>query len=323
MRPPIAHAQASDAAPNLPPAVVPAERLTFDTPDFTLKLSAASQTVTALEPKNANGFDFTPADRLEKRAANGFYQLGDLLVRTRPASSNGPYQNYSTAANRQPVRALRTGDGGALASADLSPTLPSDCPLQITRTWAVADGRLVLRFTLRNRTNSPLEIGALGIPLVFNNSITGRNLAQAHEICSFSDPYIGQDAGYVQVTRLSGKGPALVVVPDGKTPFEGYLPLREPIAPSQTFEGMFAWMTHTRAYAENEWKSATPWNPPTSAILEARRNTPIGVRSGPQPRYARSRRRLTAKNRPVAVGVPGYVLPMDQEAGSFSSTVGA
>ena len=41
------------------------------------------------------------------------------------------------------------------------------------------------------------------------------------------DPYIGRDAGYLQVTRLSGHGPALLVVPLGDTPFEAYNPLLE------------------------------------------------------------------------------------------------
>ena len=41
--------------------------LNIDTPDFTLKLAKSSQTVTALLPKGAGGFDFTPADRLAKR----------------------------------------------------------------------------------------------------------------------------------------------------------------------------------------------------------------------------------------------------------------
>src|SRR5262245_3212897 len=36
----------------------------IDTSDFTLKLVKASQTVAAMQPKGAGGFDFTPADRL-------------------------------------------------------------------------------------------------------------------------------------------------------------------------------------------------------------------------------------------------------------------
>ena len=61
---------------------------------------------------------------------------------------------------------------------------------------------------------------------------------------------------------------ALAVVPDGSSPFEAYGPLREPMRPSQTFEGAFEWLVHTRALAETAWKNAHPWNAPTSAILK-------------------------------------------------------
>src|ERR1051325_10414061 len=68
--------------------------LEFDTPDFKLKLVKASQTIAALQPKGAEGFDFTPADRLERRAGDGFYHLGDLTLRLR-AKSAGSWQDYS------------------------------------------------------------------------------------------------------------------------------------------------------------------------------------------------------------------------------------
>src|SRR5207253_7418391 len=59
-----------------------------------------------------------------------------------------------------------------------------------------------------------------GIPMVFSNVMNHRTLSEAHEKCSFYDPYIGEDAGYVQVTRLNGHGPTLIVVPFGKTPMK-------------------------------------------------------------------------------------------------------
>jgi hypothetical protein len=112
-----------------------------------------------------------------------------------------------------------------LAAADLAPTLPAEFPLRITRTWVVDQGRLILRFTLTNSSTKAVEIGALGIPMIFNNVLNDRSLELAHTTCSFYDPYIGKDAGYLQVTRLNGHGPALLVVPDGKTPFEAYNPI--------------------------------------------------------------------------------------------------
>ncbi len=287
----------------------------FDTPEFKLKLVKASQTIAALQPKNATAFDFTPADRMERRAADGFHHLGDLTFRLRTASSNS-WKDYDTAAKRQAVLPLSVS-GQTLAAADLTPTLPPETPIQITRSWAIDNGRLVLRFELKNRSTAPVEIGALGIPVVFNNMITGRTLEQAHEICSFSDPYIGLDGGYLQVTRLSGHGPSLVVVPELGTPFEAYQLLSEPTRPNQTFEGAFAWMVHTKAYAEKEWKDAQQWNPPSSASLAPGTSAKYGLKFLVSDQIRNIEKTLVANKRPVAVGIPGYVLPMGLDAQLF------
>ena len=298
-------------------SAVSAQTLELDTADFKLRLDKASQTVAALEPKTTPGFDFTPADRLAQRAANRYHHLGDLILRIR-AGSSGPWQKYDTAESRQPVQSL-TPVGPALAAADLSPTLPAEIPLQITRSWIVDNNRLILRFELKNKTTQPVQIGALGIPMIFNNMITGRNLKESHEKCSFSDPYIGQDAGYLQVTRLSGAGPALIVVPDGKTPFEAYEFLTEPTRPSQTFEGAFAWMVHTHAYADDEWRGVVPWNPPTFATLAPGETRTYGVKFLLSNEIRNIETTLAQHNRPVAIGIPGYILPMDIEGRLFVS----
>ena len=191
----------------------------FDTPDFHLKLVKASQTVAALEPKGADGFDFTPADQLEVRAGDRYYHLGDLTFRLRDVGEKN-WKSFSTATERKPVEALPVS-GTTLAAADLTPTLPEVCLLQVTRTWELDHDRLVMKFELKNKSSKPVEIGGLGIPMIFNNLITDftrgrpRSLEQAHAICSFTDPAICLDGGYVQVTRLSGHGPALVVVEEG------------------------------------------------------------------------------------------------------------
>jgi len=315
----------------------------FRTPRFNLKLVKASQTLAALEPINSAGFDFTPADRLPARAADGFYHLGDLRFTVR--SGSGEWREFSTAAARKTVLPLEV-KAPDIARADLSPTLPDDCPIKVIRTWSIRDGQLALHFELINKTSAPIEIGHLGIAMVFNNIMTGRSLAESNEKCSFSDPYIGMDAGYIQVTRLKGSGPALVVVPDGNTPLEAYQLLREPMRPAQTFEGMFEWTVHSKADAETEWTtvsvsprtgemdlfdwiifsksigtepilSADPWNPPTSEILPPKGKREIGVRFLVSDKIQTIENTLAANGRPVAVGVPGYVLPTDIEGKLF------
>ena len=295
----------------------------FDTRDFTLTLVRSSQTVAALAPKSAGGFDFTPGDLLVARSQDGYFHLGDLTLRLRTSKSQD-WQNYSTAAKRQPVSVVPAKE--ALAAADLAPTLPPDIPLRIERVWALDAGHLVLRFTLTNKTKTPVEIGALGIPMIFNNVLNDRSLDEAHAKCSFYDPYIGQDAGYLQATRLNGHGPALLVVPDGKTPFEAYNPIldhagsfgaepifTDPTPRGITFEGFYQWMVHSAAYADLAWKNVHEWNPPTSLMLAPGESKTVGVRFLLSDSIRDIEKTLVANRRPVAVGIPGYILPTDIE----------
>jgi hypothetical protein len=321
-------------APPVPGPMLAQGILTLDTPDFTLKLVRSSQTIAALLPKSAtDSFDFTPGDILTERSHDGFYHLGDLDLRLRTSAAS-TWQSYSTALARKPVTPL-PATGNDLAAADLTPTLPAEIPLKITRTWSLEDGKLALRFTLTNTSTKPVEIGSLAIPMVFNNVMNDRTLEQSHAVCSFYDPYIGEDAGYLQVTRLSGAGPALVVVPDTHTPFEAYNPIldqrrhhaqQDPPAPEifhdptprgTTFEGFYEWMVHSEAYAQNEWKGVNEWNPPTSFTLQPGQSRTYGIKFLVSDSIRHIEKTLAANRRPVAVGVPGYILPKDIDAHLF------
>jgi hypothetical protein len=327
---PTASAQQPAATPSPTPGPMLDQGIIhLETPEFALDLVRSSQTVAALKPKfkDAGEFDFTPGDLLTQRSQDGYYHLGDLDLRLR-AGSSGEWKSYSTAFARQPVTAV-PASAPTLAAADLASTLPADTPLQITRTWLVDAGKLVLRFTLKNKTDQPVEVGALGIPMIFNNVLNNRSLDQAHALCSFYDPYIGEDAGYLQVTRLSGQGPALLVVPDGKTPFEAYNPIQnrrrsaaatiftDPTPRGVTFEGFYEWMVFSQAYAENEWNKAQPWNPPTTLTLGPGESKTYGLKFFLADSIRNIESTLAANHRPVAVGVPGYVLPMDIDAHLF------
>ncbi|MGH9534450.1 MAG: DUF5695 domain-containing protein, partial [Terriglobales bacterium] len=300
----------------------------LQTPGFRLDLVRSSQTVAALQPKGAGGFDFTPSDWLVRRSRNGYYQLGDIDLRLRVGSS-GAWQNYSTAYHREPVQLLPI-HGNELASADLAPTLPASIPVTIVRTWRTDGDNLALHFKITNKSSRSVTIGSLGIPMVFNNILTRRTLAQVAAKCSFDDPYIGDDAGYVQVTRLSGHGPALVIVPEGRTPLLAWKPIlnrrgangrprifNDPTPRSITFEGFHEWMVFTGAYQQNQWKHARPWNRPATLTLRAGESRSLGLRFLLSPTIQDIQQTLIGHSRPVAVGVPGYVLPRDIHAELF------
>jgi len=291
--------------------------VSFNTPNFDLELLKSSQTVSSLRTTDAEKFDFTPHQLLAKRDKDGYYHLGDLNFRIK-TGTDGQWKSFSTAAKRASVKTLTPENKNTLAAADLANTLPESVPLQVIRYWEKEGNNLVLRFELKNKSNQSVEIGALGIPMIFNNNFDGKELDQAHEETVFFDPYIGMDAGYLQVVRLNGHVPVMLVVPYGQTPFEAYRPLTDdPTPQGTTFEGFHEWMVNSKAYAENDWKGAEQWNAPTSLVLQPGETHNIGVKFILTDKVENIEKTLIENNRPVAVGIPGYVIPQDVNARLF------
>lgn len=299
---------------------------------FTLALRRDTQTAASLQPDGAAGFDFLPAGREAERAGDGYVHLGDLHLRLR--TPGAPWRDFASANTRRPVAPLPPARG-MIAGADITATMGAGIPLRVLRRWLLVDGAPALRFTLTNTGDAPVEIGALGLPMVFDNIITGRDLDQAHAQASFVDPAIARDAGYLQVTRLNGAGPALLVLPERGTPLEAWRPIltaaqapgaaftdRSPRA--QTAEGFYDWTVASKAFAEREWAGAAEqWNTPTSLTLAPGESRSIGVRLVASPTIRAIEATLAAQHRPVAVGVPGYVVPTDLEAQLFVKAPGA
>ncbi|KAJ6606824.1 hypothetical protein B0H10DRAFT_2074531 [Mycena sp. CBHHK59/15] len=290
--------------------------LSFNTSAFSIQLVKDSQILYSLKPAGSS-FDFIPTDMhvcpslkrkmMTSRQSNGNYHLGDVTFRARKVGSTAWISGDTSTARKNLV--VGPASGSTLASANLAPTLPSSSLLNITRRWVSDSSGIQLLFDVTNSQAVAVEIGALGAPLEFNNIFTGRTAAQTNEICSLFDPYIGQDAGFVQVTPLLGTLPLC--------PLEGWRFLPEstsatPFYQSQTFEGLYEWQFHTLAYAQNEWVNVTPWNAPTSAVLQPGQTRTYGLEFRLAPSIRGIESTLQANARPVAVSVPGYILPTDQ-----------
>ena len=289
----------------------------FKTQLFQLNLLKSTQTVAALKTNDNDLFDFTPGDRLKERDKNGYYHLGDITLGI-CVDDSSEWKYYSTAKNRVDIDAIKSDNPNVFAAADLSKTLPADIPLKIIRYWEKDGDNIVMRFEILNKSDKSVEIGAIGIPMVFNNNFNGKTLDQAHAENVFFDPYIGKDAGYLQVIRLHGKGKVLVVVPYNETPFEAYRPLLDDPTPiGYTFEGLHEWMVHSRSYAETEWKGVEQWNNPTSEKLMPGESRSYGIKFLLADSVRDIENTLDRANRPVAVGIPGYVVPMDVNAKLF------
>ncbi|MEN3324461.1 DUF5695 domain-containing protein [Mariniflexile soesokkakense] len=287
----------------------------FNTPNFQLKLVKASQTVASLKPLKDLNFDFTPGDRLEIRDKDGLYHLGDINLRIKEGTAE--WKSYSSAAKRAVVTPLETS-GNVLAGADLANTFPSDIPVIIKRFYEIDNGHLVMRFEITNKSVNNIEIGALGVPMVFNNILEGKSLNETHAQNVFFDPYIGMDAGYLEIKKLSGRGNALLVLPQENMAFEAYRPLLDDPTPrSIVFEGFHEWMVYSKAYAENEWKGVNQWNKPTSLHLAPKETKSFALKFVLSEGVENIQTTLKEQEKPVTTGIPGYVIPQDITAQLF------
>ncbi|KAI0202965.1 hypothetical protein F4808DRAFT_48662 [Astrocystis sublimbata] len=293
--------------------------IAVNTTNFKVKIVKDAQVLASLVPAR-DTFDFLPSDKLSVRANNGQYHWGDITFRYRQQGSTS-WIDGDTATNRKPVKAV---DTDTLAASNLAPTLGSS-PLNITREWIDVSGDLGLRFTITNSGKSTIELGSLGFPAEFNSIFTNRDASEIQRLCSLSDPYIGMHAGYIRANPISGTGAALIVTPlEGTdTPFEAYRNLIEPSYPStnygsQTFEGFYEWQVLTKAYAEKEWADVKPWNSPSSRNLAAGQSVKFGVRFSVAKEGVRGiDAAVRGTSTPVAIGVPGYIIPRGSPAQLF------
>ncbi|KAE9400942.1 hypothetical protein BT96DRAFT_956659 [Gymnopus androsaceus JB14] len=266
--------------------------ISFNTSTFAVQLVKDSQTLYSLTTIN-----------------------GDVTFRVRTVGSTA-WISGDTSQNRVKLTASPVS-GTTMAAANLAPTLPQGSLLNITRRWVVSDNILELVIDVTNSQKQAVEIGSLGLPLEFNNIFTGRTAAQTNELCSLFDPYI--------VTPLLGTLPPLVVTPSAQSPFEGWRFLPEstvltPFYQSQTFEALYEWQFHTLAWAENEWASTTSWNAPTSFVLQPGQTRTYGLQFRVAPSIREIESTVASTGLPVAVTVPGTILPADQIGKVFLNT---
>ena len=292
-------------------------QVNFTTTNFLGAFASGSGVLESLRPASDPSFDFSPSDYFSLRDGAGQYHTGDITFRYRLAESDA-WTEANTAAQRENTTTVPS----LAVSASLNSASPNASSINTTRTWGQVDGDLTLSFTIENTGSSTLEIGSLGLPIEFNNIFTGRTAVETTNKCVLLDPYIGVHAGYIQTTRLTGFGPELVITPlNNETKFEAWRFLDEPQGElgyqQQTYEGNYAWEIFTKAYAENEWRNAEPWNPPTSRTLAPGESLTVGLRFSVAPSVQHIEATVCSVGVPVAVGIPGYVLPHDLTAKLF------
>ncbi|MCB0127166.1 MAG: hypothetical protein KDE58_33120 [Caldilineaceae bacterium] len=103
------------------------------------------------------------------------------------------------------------------------------------------------RIGLHNRTVATVEIGDLGLPLLFHTDYT-RDAATTYQRRVIRHSYLAGHGSFIVVMRPNGVGPFLVMTPVGETKFEYFH--REPGAAS--WEGVFTAYIHSQASGEAE-----------------------------------------------------------------------
>ncbi|CAL8460615.1 g144 [Coccomyxa elongata] len=304
-------------------------------PDLEVSFRPSLGTISKLSPKTSPNFSFVPTDGDfgVNRTYPGFAGLGDISLRVRPAAHQSislppvPYlQEYpiytslSTATANIDSVALEMPKGPwEIAAHDITAQLglPSDAKMQLVRRYAQAwdTGGIIVSYALTNLDPfNAIEIGALSIPLVFQGRWDGLTLEQMARLSTFTDMHVGGHHGWVTVTRMSGRGPILLLLPEKGTKFEAWRSGREDAANAGPLWTAHI-MLHSKSYRDLEWSDAEEsWNPPTSRIIPPNRSYIFGIRMLTAPSITHRDATLLAAGKAVVHGVPGYVIATDMDA---------
>ncbi|MFT8308466.1 DUF5695 domain-containing protein [Acetobacter malorum] len=294
---------------------------------FVLRFHGVDGTLRSLAASSDKEADYLPWRLEGRRQGNGFAHLGDIDFRLK-TEGMPRWKDFSSWHAKRPVQEL-PAVGDVLRQDEITPSLGAGFPLRVRRVWRLSGQDLVLEFSVANPGRRSVQVGGMGFPLVFGNDFTDETLDDAHKHEVFVDPAIARDGGYIQVTRMSGTGPVLLGMPEGRTPLEVYRPLLDApaggagktdvladVTPrSQTFEGFYDWMPASAGFAGQEWqKAGSQWNAPKQFTLKPGETRTFGVRFAFAPNVRGIEQTLAAHGRPVAVSLPGYVVPEDMPA---------
>ncbi|KAK3235809.1 hypothetical protein CYMTET_54011 [Cymbomonas tetramitiformis] len=179
---------------------------------------------------------------------------------------------------------------------------------------------VVMQWSLMNPSEgTEVELGSVGLSMPMNQDFSGRNLPNVATQCSFVEAYVGGHMGYVQVTKASGEGQVLLLVPQDGTSFEAWRPLEMEDATERsfTFEGHHEMLVHSKAYVEQEWTAAQPWNPGTGVRLPAGKGVNFTVAMLLADSVEDVESMLLRAGHAVAMGVPGTIVHADMTAAAL------
>ncbi|MGC2637070.1 MAG: DUF5695 domain-containing protein [Acidobacteriaceae bacterium] len=254
--------------------------------------------------------------------------FGDVVFRFRFGS--GPWQHASTAHSRAARTMVRSASAASQSVVFRYASDPNTGDairgFEFQEAWALHGDALAWTLTIRSQNAAPMEIGDLGLPLLFN-TIYAKDPATTYGKRVIRHSYIAGDNSFVLLTRANGDAPYLLMTPEQGTHLEYFEPTlpgnhadaTDPVfRPRNAWEGLYTAYIHA-AVEGGEIESQGSWRQPlTSKVLQPRGHPGDSVTYSFAFHWAQSyrdARRLLFENGMIDVHVaPGMVIPSDLAA---------
>lgn len=254
--------------------------------------------------------------------------FGDVVFRFR--SGGGAWQHASTAHSRSARRMDSSQGPGEQRIAFHYRSDPASVDgirgFDFDEAYELRSDVLLWSLTLHNQTDSPLEIGDIGLPLLFN-TIYARSPEITYQKRVIRHSYIAGDNSYIFWTRANGAGPYLLMMPRSGTHLEFFEPTvpgnhadsTDPVFyPRNAWEGLYTAYIHAAAEARDFETEGTWRQPLTSKVLAPRGRPGSSVTYTFEFHWARDYRAIRDilyQNGLIDVTVaPGMVVPSNLSA---------
>lgn len=184
---------------------------------------------------------------------------------------------------------------------------PAGQPLQAKTSFALVNGQLQYRLSIKNTSSEAIEIGALGFEVPYNQ-LTGENPKQIFEERVIKHHFISGHGSYLFFQRPTGKGPYLLMTPTAETSLE-YFTIGKAQTPQQ---GQFMVYAHAKEAVgdlEPHWRL-----PLTTTTLAPGKELNYGFNFEWTESYDDIRQKLVQNKQPDIRIMPGMSVPLDLKA---------
>jgi len=254
--------------------------------------------------------------------------FGDVVFRFR--NGTGAWEHASTARSRAVRKMQRSSSAGAQRIEFQYASDPRIADgirgFDFSEAYELHTDALVWSLTIRNRGAGTLEIGDLGLPLLFN-TIYAKDPFVTYQQRVIRHSYIAGDSSFIFWTRANGEGPYLIMTPRDGTHLEYFegtsagnkADASDPVfGPRNAWEGLYTAYIHAAAEGGEIERQGSWRQPLTTKLLQPRGSAGDSVTYAFEFRWARDYsdvRNILYRAGLVTVTVaPGMVIPSDLSA---------